>query len=198
MGVNNKAGEGSSSSFGNRSPGNSNPIEGRTPTKQYKEEEVGVEDIEELITTRFGEVSVERFIRLKVEINKLSKQVEEQSEALVYNQVAIRVSDSSCGNPNIEEEGVNEVGSKHLEVTTDASSETTTQRNKNSWASVFGRSTVGKEDLEYIEPVIVDGNRVVHVQSDQFAHIQDKYSKLVVGCFVRRRPAYSYVKEVVT
>ncbi|KAF5195235.1 hypothetical protein FRX31_015178, partial [Thalictrum thalictroides] len=38
---------------------------------------------------------------------------------------------------------------------------------------------------------------LVHVQSDQFAHIQDKYAKLVVGCFVGRRPTYSYVKEVV-
>ncbi|KAF5187491.1 hypothetical protein FRX31_022922, partial [Thalictrum thalictroides] len=58
-------------------------------------------------------------------------------------------------------------------------------------------SAVGKEDLEYIEPTIVDVKPVVHVQSDQFAHIRDKYAKLVVGCFVGRRPAYSYVKEVV-
>ncbi|KAF5181642.1 hypothetical protein FRX31_028771, partial [Thalictrum thalictroides] len=43
-----------------------------------------------------------------------------------------------------------------------------------------------------------EGKPVIHVQSEQFIHLKEKNSKLVVGSFIGRRPGYAYVKDVVT
>ncbi|KAF5177884.1 hypothetical protein FRX31_032528 [Thalictrum thalictroides] len=99
--------------FENRSSGNSSLNVVRTQTTLNKEDdETEAEGIEELITARFGEGSVERFMRLKADINKLSKQVEVQSEAL--SQV-VRVPDS-YGNPNSANEVMMEETQQHEDV----------------------------------------------------------------------------------
>ncbi|KAF5190554.1 hypothetical protein FRX31_019859 [Thalictrum thalictroides] len=100
--------------FEKRSSGNSSLNEVRTQITPNKEDdETEAEGIEELITARFGERSVERFMRRKADINKLSKQVEVQSEAL--SQVVVRVPDS-YGNPNSANEVVMEETQQHEDV----------------------------------------------------------------------------------
>ncbi|KAF5176541.1 hypothetical protein FRX31_033873 [Thalictrum thalictroides] len=99
--------------FEKRSFGNSSLNVVRTQTTPNKEDdETEAEGIEELITARFGEGSVERFMRLKADINKLSKQVEVQSEALSQ---AVRVPDS-YGNPNFANEVMMEETQQHEDV----------------------------------------------------------------------------------
>ncbi|KAF5195204.1 hypothetical protein FRX31_015210 [Thalictrum thalictroides] len=75
---------------------------------------------------------------------------------------------------------------------------TTNVEGGKSWADVLVRATVGKNSLEYIPPMIVEGKPVIHVQSEQFIHLKEKNSKFVVGSFIGRRPGYAYVKDVVT
>ncbi|KAF5185520.1 hypothetical protein FRX31_024893, partial [Thalictrum thalictroides] len=75
---------------------------------------------------------------------------------------------------------------------------TTNVEGGKSWADVLSRATVGKNSLEYIPPMIVEGKPVIHVQFEQFIHLKEKNSKLVIGSFIGRRPGYAYVKDVVT
>ncbi|KAF5191438.1 hypothetical protein FRX31_018975 [Thalictrum thalictroides] len=75
---------------------------------------------------------------------------------------------------------------------------TTNVEGSKSWVDVLGRVTVGKNSLEYIPLMIVEGKPVIHVQSEQFIHLKEKNSKLVVGSFIGRRPGYAYVKDIVT
>ncbi|KAF5175840.1 hypothetical protein FRX31_034576 [Thalictrum thalictroides] len=77
-------------------------------------------------------------------------------------------------------------------------SRTTNVEGGKSWADVLGRAIVGKNSLEYIPPMIVEGKPVIHVHSEQLIHLKEKNSKFVVGSFIGRTPGYAYVKDVVT
>ncbi|KAF5207759.1 hypothetical protein FRX31_002654, partial [Thalictrum thalictroides] len=46
--------------------------------------------------------------------------------------------------------------------------------------------------------MIVEGKPVIHVKTEQFAHVHERNSKLVVASFVGRRPGFSYVREVLS
>ncbi|KAF5175838.1 Zinc knuckle (CCHC-type) family protein, partial [Thalictrum thalictroides] len=94
-------------------------------------------------------------------------------------------------NPNLILQGVLEGGSS---IKPNGNTLVPSQGGK-SWADVLGRSTVGKNSLE---SMIGEGKPVIHVQSEQFIHLKEKNSKLVVGSFIGRRPGYAYVKDVVT
>ncbi|KAF5176856.1 hypothetical protein FRX31_033557, partial [Thalictrum thalictroides] len=46
--------------------------------------------------------------------------------------------------------------------------------------------------------MMVEGKPVIHIRSEQFSHVQERNSNLVVGSFVGRRPGFAYVRDVVT
>ncbi|KAF5200300.1 hypothetical protein FRX31_010114 [Thalictrum thalictroides] len=150
--------------FENRSSGNSSLNLVRTQTTLNKEDdETEPEGIEELITARFGEGSVERFMRLKADINKLSKQVEVQSEAL--SQV-VRVPDS-YGNPNSANEVMMEETQQHEDVLIVDDETREEEKNENEsegkneeeevWQSPKRRHTCHKGGVEAGTSIVVVG-----------------------------------------
>ncbi|KAF5176005.1 hypothetical protein FRX31_034406 [Thalictrum thalictroides] len=127
-----------------------------------------LDDVEAYITGRFGEGSVEKFIISCEE----RKAIEENSLGFVNLEL---------GKAVIENEVV-------ILKTKD-------EDKKQSWASVLGRKAVSYETPEYIEPTLVEGKPVVHVTLDELVEVKEKFSDLVVGCFIGRRPSYLYTKE---
>ncbi|KAF5203541.1 hypothetical protein FRX31_006872, partial [Thalictrum thalictroides] len=61
------------------------------------------------------------------------------------------------------------------------------QQGKNTWAEVLGKKSDNK-GLTYIPPTLVGGKPVTHIETKQFAHLNSKYEKVVVGSFIGKRP----------
>ncbi|KAF5180888.1 hypothetical protein FRX31_029524 [Thalictrum thalictroides] len=49
------------------------------------------------------------------------------------------------------------------------------------WSSILGRQPVSKKNLPYYAPSIVEGKPIVHVNSSQFAYLQEHYENLIIG-----------------
>ncbi|KAF5175410.1 hypothetical protein FRX31_035002 [Thalictrum thalictroides] len=52
---------------------------------------------------------------------------------------------------------------------------------KTTWSSILGRQAVSKKNMPYYAPSIVEGKPIVHVNSSQFAHLQERYENLIIG-----------------
>ncbi|KAF5182280.1 hypothetical protein FRX31_028133, partial [Thalictrum thalictroides] len=69
---------------------------------------------------------------------------------------------------------------------------------KTTWSSILGRQAVSKKNLPYYAPSIVEGKPIVHVNSSQFPHLQERYENLIIGGFVGRKLPFSFVRETLT
>ncbi|KAF5177449.1 hypothetical protein FRX31_032968 [Thalictrum thalictroides] len=104
------------------------------------------------------------------------------------------------------ESGEKELGFPIQEVDVVKNNEGETQPDKENkhvndgktWACILGRKAVGRETLKFIPPTVEKGKTVTHIASKQLEHVKEKYADLVTACFVGRRPAYNYMKEVCT
>ncbi|KAF5196945.1 hypothetical protein FRX31_013469 [Thalictrum thalictroides] len=67
---------------------------------------------------------------------------------------------------------------------------------KNTWSSILGRQAVSKKNLPYYAPSIVEGKPIVHVNSSQFAHLQERYE--YHRRFVGRKLPFSFIRETLT
>ncbi|KAF5175359.1 Zinc knuckle (CCHC-type) family protein [Thalictrum thalictroides] len=167
----------------------------------------------EAIVSKFGPDSLEKYRRRKVEATYGNQYVEKNDvesnielEVTSVNDVPTRLKWSDEDQiQKLDEKNLGFGGNKKLgfgggnkDDIAEKGSGTTNVEGGKSWADVLGRATVGNNSLEYIPPMIVEGKLVIHVQSEQFIHLKEKNSKLVVGSFIGRRPGYAYVKDVVT
>ncbi|KAF5185910.1 hypothetical protein FRX31_024503 [Thalictrum thalictroides] len=157
-----------------------------------------LDDVEAYITSRFGEGSVEKFIRSREE----RKAAQENSLGFVNSELGLKqnnggnMPDSSCNKEALNEEVTIQLEGKAVIENEVVILETKDEDKKQSWASVLGRKAVSHKTLEFIEPTLVEGKPVVHVTSDELVQVKEKFPDLVVGCFIGRRPSHLYTKEV--
>ncbi|KAF5174972.1 hypothetical protein FRX31_035441 [Thalictrum thalictroides] len=61
-----------------------------------------------------------------------------------------------------------------------------------------GSQAVSKKNLPFYAPTIVEGKPIVHVQSNQFFHLPNRFENLIIGRFVGRKLPFGFVRETFT
>ncbi|KAF5203375.1 hypothetical protein FRX31_007038, partial [Thalictrum thalictroides] len=66
------------------------------------------------------------------------------------------------------------------------------------WSSILGRQAVSKNYLPFYAPTIVEGKPIVHIQSNHFMHLQNRFENLIIGGFVGKMLPFGFVRETLT